>query len=233
MSPFFRRPSEVTASDEETGPDQETAEDAQNKPDQEPDPEPDQDGNDADLSKIDTVETDVPSASESSNPAPSVLVNDRGRHRDLLLHTLLEDRCITLAIDILNNRPGNVIKYTKNHPDVQALAKSQYQGLSQHLADHGLLEDGPQSDDLQSVRQGYRLGLEHLLLRHTLDNDKECSPELEDLRRVFRANSAVIETLPPGFRKLLIPAEESSVAFPPEKKPHDKMVRVPTATMLR
>ena len=204
MPSFFRPASEITTSDESSSSSHAKGETETQEP------------GDADetLTTVQSVGSEVVADQGSVVPSAPVVGNDQSHQRELILHTLLEDKCLTDAVDHLNKRPNNSIYHTKSHPDVKALASCKYQYISKHLSDHGLVEDGLQSEELQSVRQGVRLGLEHLSLKSTLESNKGGSSDLENTRRLFRTNSAAISTLPKAFQKLLVPAGKAATVSP-------------------
>lgn len=78
-------------------------------------------------------------------------------HRDVLLHALLEERCVNEAMEELRNAGMNID--TKHHPRVQALAAEKYSGISQTLTSYGVVERGLDSEQLSPLRQQYRDGL--------------------------------------------------------------------------
>lgn len=99
--------------------------------------------------------------------APSRLARDAGSvsenrqtiadHRDILLHALLEERCLneTLAS---HDRP----QHSCESPEVQAQARAQYQRISTQLASLNLISSGLANDHYAKTRQTYRTGLDFL-----------------------------------------------------------------------
>ncbi|KAK5170750.1 hypothetical protein LTR04_004224 [Oleoguttula sp. CCFEE 6159] len=87
----------------------------------------------------------------------------RDYHKDMILHALLEDKCLQEALDQLNSQPNALrARYNKQHPEVRVLAKAKYEHASNQLARHGLVAPGGHEDRLHDTRQGYRRALELL-----------------------------------------------------------------------
>ncbi|GAB7350704.1 hypothetical protein MBLNU459_g1261t1 [Dothideomycetes sp. NU459] len=74
-------------------------------------------------------------------------------HRDILLHALLEERCVSEAVEELRNAGAQI---EKHHPRVQALAAEKYSVISQTLTAYGVVERGLDSEQLSPLRQQYR-----------------------------------------------------------------------------
>jgi eukaryotic translation initiation factor 2-alpha kinase 3 len=94
----------------------------------------------------------------TTNPMSTV-----DRHRTNLLSALLEEFAKTRACEFLNSTtPGS--EFTKSSPEVQPLAESVFQQLSQSLAITGVLPDSRDVIDNKQTRAAYLAGLESLAL---------------------------------------------------------------------
>ncbi|KAK5133684.1 hypothetical protein LTR08_007438 [Meristemomyces frigidus] len=84
---------------------------------------------------------------------------DNGRHSQVLLHALLEERCMN---DVLNE---NGASRSGRHPDDPALraeAQARYQRLCAVLSPYDLIASGLEHESLSPTRQKYRDGLDML-----------------------------------------------------------------------
>ncbi|TKX19783.1 putative eukaryotic translation initiation factor 2-alpha kinase 1 [Elsinoe australis] len=79
-------------------------------------------------------------------------------HQNVLVHALLEEKCLNDVWHELNaNDPGS--PYTREDPHVRSLATERYRALTEQLSSHGLLTSGLESDNFRHVRQTARDGL--------------------------------------------------------------------------
>jgi translation initiation factor 2-alpha kinase 3 len=86
-------------------------------------------------------------------------------HTAWMTSALLEFYCLSKATDILNAREGSQMRYTRESPDVQRLAKKMYAHQSQLLSTHGMLPGGIESDEWGERRQKYRETLDGIGLQ--------------------------------------------------------------------
>nr|POE72184.1 eukaryotic translation initiation factor 2-alpha kinase 1 [Quercus suber] len=75
-------------------------------------------------------------------------------HAQLLLHALLEERCMQQVLKDHSERPMI---------NIEAMAKAKYQHLSQQLVSLGLVRDGLDHEHHASTRETYRSGLDMLM----------------------------------------------------------------------
>ncbi|KAK6008293.1 hypothetical protein QM012_000196 [Aureobasidium pullulans] len=155
MSSFFRSAADISSSREES-----TSDDTSDE----------SDSSDQQITRVRTLGSSV-AAEEQSIPGATQALAEGSRsssyHRDLLLHALLEERCYNEALDDLK-----AAGYTsKDHPQVQALAKEKYSRLSQQLGRYGLETGDLDSDQFGPLRQTYRDGLS-VITRKSIDLQK-------------------------------------------------------------
>ena len=123
--------------------------------------------------------------SYNSNAVDRPSVNGKNDHRDLLLHALLEERCINDVLASYDKAQPNR-RQSRDTPEVQAQAKARYQTLCAQLAPLNLISTGLEADHHAVTRQKYREGLDYLTQQ--------------------RSTVAV----PPAFRRLLADTEAST-----------------------
>lgn len=142
-------------------------------------------------------------------------------HRDILLHALLEERCINEALASHNNtglnRPPR-----RDSPEVQTRAKAGYQNICTQLASLNLISSGLETDQHARTRQRYRDGLDILsqqqsttavpprLRRLLTDTDTEIAPHgsSQNLGHLaLRDGLYEGQALPYPLRRLLTGAE--------------------------
>lgn len=80
---------------------------------------------------------------------------DAEGHAALMTAALLEHYCMTRAVDILNEQPGNQI-YTRQSPEAQLLGRRLYSSKSRVLSTHGVVAPGVDGKDWDGTRQYYR-----------------------------------------------------------------------------
>ncbi|KAH9834307.1 Protein tyrosine kinase [Teratosphaeria destructans] len=98
----------------------------------------------------------ISSLNELSLSAPASASN--GFHKDMLLHALLEERCMN---DVLKGR-GQRRGRRSDDASIQAEARARYQQLVAKLAPNDLIASGFENDSLSPTRQRYRDGLDYL-----------------------------------------------------------------------
>ncbi|KAI2630137.1 kinase-like protein [Xylaria nigripes] len=126
------------------------------------------------------------------------------RHRDLMLATLLEEYYRGRAVDILNvTNPGRV--YTRQSPEVEAIARQLFAQGSRVLSSNGLIPSGATSDESQSARRQYLSGLERLFAASHTPN------VVESMRQVvIQANQLNLTTHPSNDLQLTLNQSPSS-----------------------
>jgi translation initiation factor 2-alpha kinase 3 len=96
----------------------------------------------------------------------------RNHHQNVLLHALLEERCVNEVLVELNNDSKNA--YTKDDTKVQSLGHERYLKLCEPLAQHGLINAGPEANSYRTLRQSHRDGL--TLLSQNVKNGLQVRP---------------------------------------------------------
>ncbi|KAI1439157.1 kinase-like protein [Xylaria sp. CBS 124048] len=84
------------------------------------------------------------------------------RHRDMMLASLLEDHYRSRALEFLN-APNSGQRYTRQSPEVEAIAHRLFTEAGRVLSSNGLLSSRETSDESQRTRHQYLLGLDSLL----------------------------------------------------------------------
>lgn len=84
------------------------------------------------------------------------------RHRDMMLASLLEDYYRNRALEFLNTASSDR-HYTRQSPEVEALASQLFGQAGQVLSSNGLLTSRVTSDDAWNTRRQYLFGLEALV----------------------------------------------------------------------
>lgn len=95
------------------------------------------------------------------------LVAGPGHHRDLLLHALLEERCLNEAFDAQRSR-ASTRPLSRNASEVRVEARARYLRLCRQLSSYNLISTGSERDEFASGRQAYRDGLD-ILMRQSSD----------------------------------------------------------------
>ncbi|KAF4223468.1 hypothetical protein CNMCM8980_002165 [Aspergillus fumigatiaffinis] len=106
-----------------------------------------------------------PGTESISEASMDVLDVEAQGHTAWMTSALLEFYCLSKATDILNAREGSQMRYTRESPDVQRLAKKMYAHQSQLLSTHGMLPGGIESDEWGERRQKYRETLDGIGLQ--------------------------------------------------------------------
>lgn len=110
--------------------------------------------------------------------------DDQDKHKELILHTLLEEKCIYSAMEELNIRGLTKIKHARNVPVIMSLADEKYQFMCKHLRAMGLITTDSNAERFTSLRQGYRHGLDFLSkAASSADSDAELSLLADSLQR--------------------------------------------------
>lgn len=79
--------------------------------------------------------------------------------QSLLVHALLEERCINEVLADLNAGSSSTRKYSKSDAVVQARAAARYNTLCTQLNEHGLIATGPETEDFRPLRRRFQDGL--------------------------------------------------------------------------
>ena len=135
--------------------------------------------------------------------APNVSHVDQ--HRTNLLSALLEDFARNRATDYLNEAtPGT--DFDKSSPEVQALAQSVYQQVSQSLALTGILPTENAADSNPQARAAYLAGIEKLALGHVQTHiplHGQAQPQLRAsdpqlaLAKISKPRQSLVPEMPP------------------------------------
>ena len=98
---------------------------------------------------------------DASHDLRPVDQSSAGFNRDLLLHALLEERCLN---EVLASRQDarSHSRSRRDDPGVQAEARARYRGLCSQLASYNLISTGLEHEQHASTRQWYRNGLDLL-----------------------------------------------------------------------
>lgn len=83
-------------------------------------------------------------------------------HANMMLHSLLEDKCFAEALAHFQDQGEKEREYSTDDPEVKAFAKAKYDFLSRSLSSAGVFPSGYQSEAFSSSRVNYRAGLEKL-----------------------------------------------------------------------
>lgn len=186
MSSFFRAPDDTTASEADEVTSSSSSEDG-------PSTIPEL------LDRIRTISTNDTDALDRVRAASTIQDAHRpdssptSLHQNMLVHALLEERCLKNATDQLNSQPDAREIYTTQHPQVQAKAQELYLTMTRELQNMGMLHTGPEVDSLRSQREQYRQGLD--LLSSGLVPNRRVSSSTDP------ASSAL--TLPRDVKELL------------------------------
>ncbi|QIW99193.1 hypothetical protein AMS68_004711 [Peltaster fructicola] len=108
----------------------------------------------AELQESQLIIRESPPASVPDATFDDTELGSRARHQDLLLHALLEERCLYQARDQLGEATSTY--------RVQQHAQEQYQSLSQRLAAYGVIAPGLNHAAFVTRRQAVRDGLDAL-----------------------------------------------------------------------
>ncbi|GFG25588.1 eukaryotic translation initiation factor 2-alpha kinase 1 [Aspergillus udagawae] len=135
-----------------------------------------------------------PGTESISEASMDVLDVEAQGHTAWMTSALLEFYCLSKATDILNAREGSQMRYTRESPEVQHLAKTMYAHQSQLLSTHGILPGGIESDEWGERRQKYRETLDGIGLQAlkglNLDDIPKQTPSLGTTKDVVLASKA-------------------------------------------
>ena len=95
-----------------------------------------------------------------TNPTP--ITSDTNRRKDLLIHALLEDKCLRDAEEQLSK--------SQDDPEVQVLANAKYRSISQQFAEHLNIDSAFEADEMRHKRAAVQQGLKVISQKHTIDN---------------------------------------------------------------
>ncbi|GIJ98045.1 hypothetical protein Aspvir_000154 [Aspergillus viridinutans] len=147
-------------------------------------------GNGAETASLDRE----PGTESISEASMDVLDVEAQGHTAWVTSALLEFYCLSKATDILNAREGSQMRYTRDSPEVQHLAKKMYSHQSQLLSTHGMLPGGIESDEWGERRQKYRETLDGIGLQAlkglNLDGIPKQMPSLGTTKDVVLASKA-------------------------------------------
>ena len=133
------------------------------------------------------------------NSFGSVSTDDQEKHKEMILHTLLEEKCIYSAMEELNIRGITKIKHARNMSVIMSLADEKYQFMCEHLRAVGLVNTGSNAEKFTSLRQGYRHGLDFLSKAASSTNSKaELSLLADSLQRAGSRSTQVNDLMTYG-----------------------------------
>jgi eukaryotic translation initiation factor 2-alpha kinase 3 len=144
------------------------------------------------------------------------ITGDIDRRKDLLIHALLEDKCLRDAEEQLSK--------SMDDPEVQVLANAKYRSISQQFAEHLNIDSAFEADEMRHKRAAVQQGLKVLSQKHTIDNGVNTLSGSLQLVPSVVSNNALLN----NFRNLLAP---SSVSRPSTRNPQSDAIlsAVPTA----
>ena len=118
------------------------------------------------------------------SPYGPIRSDDHEKHKEMILHTLLEEKCIYSAMEELNIQGVTKIKHARNMPAIMSLADEKYHFMCKHLGAVGLVSTDSNAEKFTQLRQGYRHGLDFLskAASHE-DNEMELSALVESLQK--------------------------------------------------
>ena len=121
---------------------------------------------------------------QNLSPYGSIRSDDREKHREMVLHTLLEEKCIHSAMEELNVQGVTKIKHARNVSSIMSLADEKYQFMCKHLGAVGLVSTDLNAERFTNLRQGYRHGLDFLSKAISReDNEVELSALADALQK--------------------------------------------------
>lgn len=135
-----------------------------------------------------------------TNPTP--ITSDTNRRKDLLIHALLEDKCLRDAEEQLSK--------SKDDPEVQVLANAKYRSISQQFAEHLNIDSAFEADEMRHKRAAVQQGLKVLSQKHTIDNGANALSGSLQLVPSVVSNNALLN----NFRNLLAPPGVSRPSTP-------------------
>ncbi|KAF2842242.1 kinase-like protein [Patellaria atrata CBS 101060] len=212
MPSFFRSVNDATSADESSSTsDEDVASDIEQNPTSEPDEQ---------LHKASDIRTDEGDQHDvlvtvNQTTASRVMSQDAQNHSNMILHALLEDKCLSDAVEHFNKRDnGKQVsgsrQYTKDDPEVKAFAATKYRYMSESLGTYGLIAPGLHKEEQRQTRQDYRRALDYLSTKSSADvavalEARSGEPELRKSAIALANNNLVA-----GFSKLTFSAKPSN-----------------------
>lgn len=168
-STFFRRPTDSSSSSSSSSADSTSDEDDNSHPQLEDGVEVDGQTETTTTESLASHGSSIVEEGANSATATSTYVD---HHRSNLLSALLEDFAKTRACEMMSSASQEV-NFTRSSPEIQPLARTLYQHLSQSLARGGLLPVPPAGDiqNNQQTRATYLAGIEGLALSSVQTTD--------------------------------------------------------------
>ncbi|KAK4987382.1 hypothetical protein LTR66_007605 [Elasticomyces elasticus] len=152
MSSFFRSDSDATPSEESTS--RSSTHHSSGKTQENGDPN----GEAESLKTLNSTSTEHSIAGDQDLETLVDSVPNQRRHRDFLLHALLEEKCLNEALELYSTP----VQLSKDHPKVKAAATAKYYQLCDHLGSYGLVAANLYEETHAKIRQQYRDGLDYL-----------------------------------------------------------------------
>ncbi|KAK5008113.1 hypothetical protein LTR28_004424 [Elasticomyces elasticus] len=152
MSSFFRSDSDATHSEESTS--RSSTHRLSGKTQENEDPN----GEAESLKTLNATSTERSIAGNQGLETLVDSVSSQRRHRDFLLHALLEERCLNEALELYSTP----VQLSKDHPKVKAAATAKSSQLCEHLGSYGLVAANLHDETHAKIRQQYRDGLDFL-----------------------------------------------------------------------
>lgn len=164
MSSFFRNPNDVTESEDQTY-DEDDESSSENELTHEDAVSPLKTPSSKALRKVETLD----STTSTTNPGQlsrQLTAEDgvKSETKEWLMRALLEEKCFNDALADFEARNKSSIPYTKDHPEVRALADAKYEHMVDMLSRASILPAGPERRDSASraIKQQARDGLDYL-----------------------------------------------------------------------
>jgi translation initiation factor 2-alpha kinase 3 len=168
MSSFFRSANEVTESTDDSISDVSSEEESRSEHEKETG-HASQDLTESQyISKVKTLPVSSSASTEDVTSTLALPRTSTSHHSDYVLHALLEQRCLDEALAWYQQHHGHEHYYTREHPDVEALAQEKYKYMAEQLGRHNLVPQGPEQESARTLRGAYREGLDLLSRRGPL-----------------------------------------------------------------
>ncbi|KIW06612.1 uncharacterized protein PV09_02326 [Verruconis gallopava] len=163
---FFRNPNDVTESEDQTCNNEESSrvnDDEETTNDNEPQSSPVKASKARNLRKIETLDS-AASASTTALSRQITRDNANGNQdtKEWLMRALLEEKCLNDALSEFQQRNTSAEQYSKDHPDVQALAHAKYEYMTTTLGQLNVLPPERHDSATQLIKQQARDGLDAL-----------------------------------------------------------------------
>jgi len=155
------------------------------------------------LNRIETLSSDVGQSDEPTTLTPQVMQDSRLR-QNFLTHALLEDKCLSDALAELRLSGQS---YSKDDPEVKALAAQRYRSFCGFLRSNDMISAGPERAEHNEVRHAIRQGLDYLshksseLDRPGIRSNPGSSTALK-LYNSFPSPRSTSPAMPKGFRQM-------------------------------